>query len=107
MKVRVVYKLDKTIVVIHYAPKSKLSEQEAFDKAMQGELKGLPYEDMDNSLLPQSREDRNAWEGEKGKGVTVNQAKAQQIRNDKEKEIKIRTEMRKLAEKSLEDKGEL
>lgn len=83
MKVRVVYKPDKTVAVVHPAPKSKReneTEEEwlerIFTKAMQEELKGLPYDDIDSSELPQSREDRNAWEGEKGKGIRVNVEKA-------------------------------
>ena len=106
MKVRIVYKPDKSVTVIRYAPSSKLSMEEAFGKAMQGELKGLPYDDIESPMLP-SREDRGAWEGEKGKGITVNEVKAKKIRDDKEKEVKIQAEMRKLAIESLKGKGEL
>lgn len=78
MKIRVVYKLDKSVVVIHPAPNSKRkSETEVewlervFNKAMQGELKDLSYDDVDSSELPQTRQHRNSWRGEKGKKIWV------------------------------------
>ena len=68
-RVRCVYRADKSVVVIHPAPKSKGADEmegqwleRVFDKAMQGELKGLPYEDIDDSELPAIRDDRGAWE---------------------------------------------
>ena len=71
MKVRVVYKVDKTLAVIYPAAKSKRPDEteeewleRVFTKAMQGELAGLPYDDIDDSELP-SREDRQFWRGEK------------------------------------------
>ena len=106
MKVRLVYKPDKSVVVIHYCPKSKLSEDEAFSKAIQQDgLSGLPYDDIDSSELPQTRVDRSSWEGEKGRGVTVNQVKAQQIKDAKARAQLIEDEKGVLAEKSLRDKG--
>ena len=103
--VRVVYKPDKSVAVLHYSPKSKLSQEEAFAKmTKEAGLEGLDYEDLDSSQLP-SREDRNAWEGEKGKGIKVNQAKAQQKKDAKERKRLIEEEKGKLAEQSLKDKG--
>lgn len=115
MKVRVIYKLDKTVVVVHPAPNSKRSNEtetewleRVFTKAMQRQdLQGLSYDDIDNSELPQSREDRDAWEGEKGKGISINTAKAEQIRNDIEKERKIQDKIRELAIEALEKDREL
>lgn len=70
-KCRVVYKSDKTVSVIHPVPKSKRPDEtekewlkRVFNKAMRGELKGLPYDDIDDSELP-PREDRRFWRGEK------------------------------------------
>lgn len=83
MDIRVVYKQDKTVAIIHPAPKSKRSYEKEkewldriFTKAMSGELEGLPFDDMDPTLLP-SEEDRDCWEGEKGKGVYTNKEKKQ------------------------------
>lgn len=118
MKCRVVYKLDKTVAVIHPVPKSKrLDETEeqwlkrVFDKPIQPQyndsgqqvnpLYGCPYDDTDNSKLP-SREDRDAWEGEKGKGIIINQEKAKEIRDKRELEIKIQEKIREMAIKELE-----
>ena len=114
MKVRVVYKPDKSVSVIHPAPKSKRKDEtekkwleRVFNKSMQGELKGLPYDDMDSSKLPQSREDRNAWEGEKGKGISVNLAKAEQIKKEKIKTELIQEKIKEIAVKELEEEGKL
>lgn len=101
MKVRIVFKPDKTISVIHPFIKSwrekditnkkgeiihkKETKEEwlkrVFDKAMVGDLAGLPYEDKDVSELPQSRKYRNAWESEKGKPITINATKKTEIDN--------------------------
>lgn len=119
MEVRVVYKSDKTIAVIHPAPKSKRKDEtekewleRVFIKAMQprynkegqqaNPLYGLPYDDIDSSELPQSREDRNAWEGEKGEGIKINVEKAKRIKDEKKREIKIKDKMREIAIKELE-----
>lgn len=114
MKVRIVYKPDKTVAVIHPAPKSKRKDEteeewleRVFAKAMQGELEGLPYDDIDSSELPQSREDRNAWEGEKGKGISVNTVKAEQIRKEKKKVELIEEKLKEIATRELEKEGKL
>jgi len=83
-KCRIVYKPDKSIAVIHYAPKSKLTYEQAMEKSMQGELSGLPFDDIENTELP-SREFRNAWEGEKGKKISINNTKKQEIIEKKNK----------------------
>lgn len=107
MKYRVVYKPDKTVAVIHPAPKSKREDEteeqwleRVFTKAMQTDLKDLPYDDIDHSLLP-SREYRDAWEGEKGNGITINQAKVQKSKNEEELESKIQKKIREMAIREL------
>ena len=83
MKCRIVYRPDLSVAIIHPAPKSKAPDEtedawlnRVFAKAMTGALSGLPYDDVDESTLPASREDRAAWEGRKGQGITVNRIKA-------------------------------
>lgn len=111
-KVRIVYKPDKSVAIIYPAPKSRRPDEtedqwleRVFTKVMQGELKGLPYDDIDKSELPQTREDRGAWEGEKGKGISINQKKAKEIKDAKEREEKIQEKLREMAIKEL-DKDE-
>lgn len=113
-KVRVVYKLDKSVSIIHPAPKSKRKDEteeewleRVFNKAQQGELKGLPYDDIDDSELPQSREDRNAWEGEKGRGVYINREKADQLTVEKSNNEMINKRIRSSVIDELKAEGEL
>ena len=80
-KVRVVYRADGTVAVIHAAPKSRLPNEtenqwytRAFNDGMRGSLANLPYDDVDSSTLP-DRTDRDCWEGEKGKPIKINAAK--------------------------------
>jgi len=68
-KVRMVSHPDKAISIIHPAPNSKRPDEtdeqwqeRVFDKAMQGDLRGLPFKDIDISLLPKDRTERNRWE---------------------------------------------
>lgn len=114
MIVRVLYKPDKTVAIIHPAPKSKRpDESEAkwlkrvFNKVMQGELKGLPYDDIDSSELPQSRENRDAWEGEKGKSIYINVKKAKAQREKREKERLIQEKVEQIAIRELKEEGKL
>lgn len=113
-KVRVVYKPDGSVAVIHPAPKSKEpNETEAdwlnrvFVKCMEGDLNGLPYKDVLKATLPPNRDDRDAWEATPGQGITVNAAKVAQIKAAKERKAKIEAEKELLAEESLIAKGEL
>ena len=111
-KVRVIYNPDKSVSIIHPAPKSRriLFEFEhewlerVFDKAT---LNGAIYDDIDSSELPQSREDREFWEGEKGKGVKINQEKSQKNKKDKEDESKINDYIRQTAIDHLKASGDL
>lgn len=113
MKVRVVYRQDKTIAVIHPAPKSKRPDEtegewleRAFAKAVQGKLAGLPYDDIDDSELP-PRDARDAWEGEKGRGISVNAIKAKQIKQERKKPELIQEKIRAMAIKELKKEGKL
>ncbi len=112
MKVRIVYKPDKSVSVIHPALNSRRKDEtekewleRVFNKAMQGELKGLPYDDIEKSELPQSREDRDAWEGEKGKGISINKVKKEQIKKEKKERELIENEKDRLARESLKEQG--
>lgn len=109
MKVRVVYKPDKTVTVIHPVPKSKRPDEtedqwleRIFTKAMQGELAGLDYDDIDEIELPQNRDDRDAWEGEKGTGIYINQKKAQELKLKRSEDRRINEEIKKLGRHSIE-----
>jgi len=110
MKVRILYNADG-VSIIHPAPKSKRKEEteeqwfeRVFSKATPD---GAEYDDIDESELPQDREDRNAWKGSKGKGVSIDLVKAAKNRADKEAKEKIKTKIRDLAIKDLKKDGEL
>jgi len=64
-----------------------------FEKATPEEL---PYEDIDDSTLPNSREDREAWEHNPSGGVRVNAAKALQIKEAKSKAVLIASEEKRI-----------
>jgi len=93
MIVRVVYRQNKTVAVIWPAVESRRPREakakwlkRVFDKAMaqDPDLYGMPYDNIESSELPQDRENRNAWEGEKSKGIWVNQAKAEALKKQRE-----------------------
>ena len=112
MKVRVVYKPDKSVSIIYPAPKSRRDNEteeqwlgRVFDKTMKCSFKGLEFDDIDETTLPQTREDRDAWEGEKGKGISINRAKARRIKKIKETEEKIRMKLREIAIRELKREG--
>ena len=90
MKVRVVYKDDGSVAVIHPAPKSRRPDESeedwlerVFTKAMKdGGFLDCKHDDLDESALP-SREYRDAWEGRKGDGISVSQEKADRIARER------------------------
>ena len=90
MKCRVVYKPDGTVSVIHPSPKSRKLEEtllqwqeRVFARAMElGGTTGCEYEDIEKSALP-TREDRDAWTGNKQTGLKVDQQKAKANRREK------------------------
>lgn len=73
--VRVVYKPDRSVAII-IPSKGGDYETKVLDCMKSDNLQGLPYDDIDSSQLP-IRENRNAWEGEKGQPITINPAKIQ------------------------------
>jgi len=84
---RILYNVDGTISVIHPAPKSKRKDEteaewlkRVFDKATP---EGSEYEDVEDSKIPQDREFRNAWTGKKGKGISIDKVKKQEMINEK------------------------
>ena len=114
MKVRIVYKSDKTIAIIRPAPKSKRRDESieqwierVLSKGMQGELEGLLYDDINISDLPQDRKDRNAWRGEKGQDIWIDQNVVQQLQTEKENKGKIDNKIRQMAIERLITAGEL
>lgn len=100
MKCRVIYRSDKTVAVIHPAPKARRSKEteaaflkRVFEKAIKGtELEGLPYDDVEPSILP-DRKDRNKWRGKKGEGIKIDHSvvtmaeKRQAIENELDAEL--------------------
>lgn len=113
--VRVFYKPDKSVVIIHPAPKSKVPTEteeqwleRVFNQATESNgLGGLPYEDIDSSLLPAERSERSAWEGSIGQPISVNQDKANAASNNTENNKKIKAAARQIAIDSLKESGGL
>lgn len=118
-KVRVVYRNDGGVSVVYPAPKSRRSTEteeqwlkRVFTKSIQPQydkdgnqvnpLVGCEYDDIDSSELPQSREDRDAWTGEKGKGISVDEIKAVKLKKERELEEKIQEKIREMAIKEIE-----
>ena len=84
---RVVYKPDGTVIVLHPSPKSSLGLQGALEKmTREGHLEGLPFDDIDSSVLP-SRKYRDAWEKRSGGGIKINQTKKDEIKAKRDKKI--------------------
>ena len=108
MKVRVLYKDNGSVAVIHPAPKSRRKDESEVDwlNRVLGKAtpEGIDFEDMDDSQLP-SREDRNAWTKKQGGGVKVNTVKAKAIKDEVKRQDLIEKEKTKLAEASLKAKG--
>jgi len=76
-KVRVVYKTDKTVSVIHIISQSDGETEEQTLNRIQSKdpnLKNLPFDDVDISKLPVRDKNRNKWRGQKGKGVWIDQS---------------------------------
>ena len=88
-KVRIIYKPDGSVGIIHPAPKSKRKDEteeqwlkRVFDKATPEDVE---YEDVEDSKIPQDREFRDAWIGKKGEGISIDEVKKQEIINAKNK----------------------
>jgi len=114
MKVRVLYKADKSVSVIHPVPKSRKKGETEEDWLKRVFAKSTPegatYDDIDESELP-DRATRMAWEGTLGKGVVVNTTKLQKVQEQKlhEEEIskKIAAKQRAEAIADLKNEGKL
>ena len=110
-KCRVVYRPDKTVsVIVPVGRKSHETEQEWLDRCYaKVDHTGFPCDDTDTDTLPTS--DREFWEGEKGKGVTINTTKKQEVEEQREIQRLIAEEQKLLQEQdateSLIDKGVL
>ena len=93
-KVRVVYRPDGGISVIHPVSKSRRaneSEEQWLERVLDKATPfGIDYKDIDKSELPQVREDREAWTGTKNERVYINQVKKQQLEKEKKEKQLIK-----------------
>ncbi len=71
------------------------------------QFKGLDYEWINSEDLPQDREFRSCWEGEKGKGITINEAKKTEQIKESLIQAKIKENHRKQAIIELEAEGKI
>jgi len=84
---RIIYREDGGVSIITPAPKSKREDEteaewlkRVFDKATP---EGMEYEDVSKDKIPQDREFRDAWTGNKGKGILIDKVKKQEMINEK------------------------
>ena len=84
---RIIYREDGGVSVITPAPKSRRKDEteaewlkRVFDKATP---EGVEYEDVGKDKIPQDREFREAWIGNKGKGISIDKVKKQEMINEK------------------------
>ncbi len=110
--VRVIYnKKNKNVSIITPCIQSKKkdeTEQQWLDRVFNKYVpqeEDIEYEDMDSSELPST--DRNAWEGEKGVGVYINQTKLATLKKESDEKILIEQEKEILAIDSLKKKGKI
>jgi len=82
MKIRILYNPDKTVSIIYPIPASRRPKEtkkkwltRVFAKA---NPQGLPFEDTDTSELPETREKRSLWRGEKGKTLWIEKSSSAQ-----------------------------
>ena len=90
--VRVVYRLDGVSIIY---PVKEGHTTADFDRTMERDLnlKGLPSDDIDSSLLPKDRENRNYWTGKKGEGIKIDLDKKNadvKKEQDKIKELELK-----------------
>lgn len=79
-KVRIVYRMDGGVAIIHPAPNSHREDEtekewleRVFTKAMRDGLYGCDYDDVDKSEIPTDRTYRDAWKGNKIDGIYIDQ----------------------------------
>ena len=108
MKVRIIYKEDKSFSVIHPAPKSKRedeTEEQWLERALnKATPQGAEYDDIEQSELPQTREDRAGWEKEKGKPIQINRVKADKFKHDRDDALAVQEEIKQMARERLAKK---
>lgn len=96
MKCRVWYKLDGSVSVSHPDTRSGMKPKDMtmtqwitkqFDTVAEKnpEFRGLDYDDIDSSMLPVGRVDRDRWRGVKGQGVKIDKTIA--LRKDITKQL--------------------
>lgn len=105
MKKGIFYLPDKSVVVRTFAPKSKRpneTEEQWMERLMKRNPPSSSSEIIDSSKLPQSRENRNAWEGKKGKKITINPTKVEAINRKKQVVEKEKEIIRRMAEKEID-----
>ena len=105
-KVRVLKRNDGGVSVVYPISKSKRpgeTEEQWLERVFaKANPNNLPYVDIDQSELPQDREDRNAWElDDKEKKVKINPVKARQIKEEK----LIKEEMAKIGNDEKRDQA--
>ena len=84
---RIIYREDGGVSVITPAPKSRRKDEteaewlkRVFDKATP---EGVEYEDVSKDKIQQDRAFRDAWIGKKGKGISIDKVKKQEMINAK------------------------
>lgn len=126
MNTRIWYKPDKTISVSYYNPKAEITYKQFMAKtAIDNNLVGCDFDDYDKKpddeidIFLNNRKYRAAWVGDKQNGISIDSIKKAKVDNYElpmggilpieveERTEKIAKEIRKLAIKSLQDKGEL
>jgi hypothetical protein len=91
---RIIYREDGGVSVIYPAPKSRRKDETETEWLERVFAKATPegaiYDDVEDSAIPQNRDDRVAWKGEKGMGIAIEQSKADALRIAKAAEAAIR-----------------
>lgn len=114
--IRIVYHPDKSISVIYPAPNSRLdgeSRADWLDRVYKRTMKygnfepECEFEDTTRDALPPDRKHRDAWEGEKGKGISINPTKAIAVDNRKKVDDAYEKELRNGVIEKLKSRGKL
>ena len=92
-KVRILHNTDGTVTVVYPAPKSKLTEIQALDKATP---KGVEYDDVDVSEIPSDRSKRYAWKSSKGNGISVDETIEDPEKEKKDKNKSAKNKLKEL-----------
>ena len=86
MKARILYNTDGTVSIIHPAPKSRREDETEEQWLERVFTKSTPtdatFKDVDEALLPQDRDFRNAW-GKGAEGIDIDILKAKNITKDR------------------------